>query len=65
MKCRDAFSRVDLDGVGTIPASQLGTALLFVLGQSLTEPELQKIIDELDAEIDFAEVAPRFFVCPA
>ncbi len=55
---KEAFSRFDKDGDGTITTKELGTVMRS-LGKNLTEAELQYMINEVDADgsgtLDFTE----------
>jgi len=46
---KEAFSRFDKDGDGTITTKELGTVMRS-LGQNPTEAELQDMINEVDAD---------------
>ena len=54
----EAFAPLDQDGDGTLTSKELG-AVLWSLGQNLTEGELQDVIADVDADgnrdIDFPE----------
>ncbi|KAH8247873.1 hypothetical protein KR038_011317, partial [Drosophila bunnanda] len=55
---KDAFTQFDKDGSGKVSTRELG-ALMRTLGQNLSEPELQDLISESEAnttgEFDFDE----------
>ncbi|KAH8232410.1 hypothetical protein KR032_005801, partial [Drosophila birchii] len=55
---KDAFTQFDKDGTGKVSTRELG-ALMRTLGQNLSEPELQDLISESEAntsgEFDFNE----------
>ena len=46
---KEAFSLFDKNGDGNISASELGTVMRS-LGQNPTEPELQDMVNEVDAD---------------
>ncbi|KAL3887115.1 hypothetical protein ACJMK2_027071 [Sinanodonta woodiana] len=55
---KDVFRQLDNDGDGIINTKELGTATRFI-GKNLTEAELQRMINDMDADgkstIDFPE----------
>ena len=56
---KEVFSIFDRNGDGTISKKELGKAIRKSVGQTLSESELQGMIDEVDADgsgsIDFTE----------
>ena len=57
---KEAFSLFDKDGDGTITTKELRTTMRS-LGQSPTEPKLQDMINEMDADGNSTLGFPGFF----